>query len=304
MSFNLLSILGPTASGKTSLAAHIASRLDSVVISADSRQVYRGMDIGTGKDLNDYYVNGTQVPYYLINVCEAGEKYNLYEYQKDFREVFHQHSGQNKIPVLCGGSGLYIEAVLKDYNLLSVPVNQILRKELSNKSDDKLIKLLSSYKKLHNTTDTITRKRLIRAIEIEKFQQENLVNQTHFSEINSLIIGIKYEREEQKKRITERLKSRLENGMVEEIEQLLKKGLTSEDLIYYGLEYRFVTQYLMGQLSYEEMFNLLNIAIHQFSKRQMTWFRKMERAGFQIHWLDGNLPIEEKVEIVMELLKV
>lgn len=303
MRYNLITILGPTASGKTSLAAHVASRLNSGVISADSRQVYREMDIGTGKDIDDYNLNGDSVPYYLVNIRDAGEKYNLYEYQKDFFKVFNKFSAEEKIPVLCGGSGLYIEAVLKAYNLLSVPVNQTLRKELSKNTDEELIKLLSSLKKLHNTTDIVTRKRIIRAIEIELFQKENSNNQSHFPEINSLIVGIKFEREEQKQRITDRLKFRLENGMIEEVEQLLKKGIAPENLIYYGLEYKFVTQYLIGQLSYDEMFNLLNIAIHQFSKRQMTWFRKMEREGSQIHWIDGKLPVDEKVEKVIQLMK-
>jgi tRNA dimethylallyltransferase len=303
MIYNLLTILGPTASGKTSLAAHVASKLGSGVISADSRQVYQGMDIGTGKDFDDYIIDGKPIPLHLVNICKAGEKYNLFEYQKDFNKVFHQFSIQNKIPVLCGGSGLYIEAVLKGYDLSSVPVNQTLRNELGKKSDEELVKLLASYKKLHNTTDTATHKRLIRAIEIEIYQKENSINQIHDHEISSLIAGIKFERSEQKKRITDRLKFRLENGMIEEVELLLENGISPENLIYYGLEYKFITQYLIGEIEYDEMFNLLNIAIHQFSKRQMTWFRKMERSGFQIHWLNGNLPLEEKVEKVLKLMK-
>jgi len=303
MIYNLLTILGPTASGKTSLAAHVASKLGSGVISADSRQVYQGMDIGTGKDFDDYIIDGKPVPLHLVNICKAGEKYNLFEYQKDFNKVFHQFSIQNKIPILCGGSGLYIEAVLRGYDLSSVPVNQTLRNELGLKSDEELIKLLASYKKLHNTTDTKTHKRLIRAIEIEIYQKENLINPIHDHEIHSLIAGIQFERSEQKKRITDRLKFRLENGMIEEVELLLGNGISPESLIYYGLEYKFITQYLIGEIEYDEMFNLLNIAIHQFSKRQMTWFRKMERSGFQIHWLNGILPIEEKVEKILKLMK-
>lgn len=302
MTYNLITILGPTASGKTKIAANIASKLGSAVISADSRQVYRGMDIGTGKDFDDYNVNGKLVPYYLVDICDAGEKYNLFEYQKDFFKIYSQLSGQDKIPILCGGSGLYIEAVLKSYKLLSVPVNHNLRKELSKKTDGELTAILVSYKNLHNTTDTITRKRLVRAIEIEVYHKENILQQSSYPEIRSLIIGIKFERDEQKRRITERLKSRLANGMIEEVEQLLNIGISPENLIYYGLEYKFLTEFLIGQISYDEMFNHLNIAIHQFSKRQMTWFRKMERDGFQIHWLDGIMPLEDKVAKVMELI--
>jgi tRNA dimethylallyltransferase len=301
MPYNLITILGPTASGKTELAANIASRQSTAVISADSRQVYRGMDIGTGKDLDDYIVDGKLVPYYLVDICNAGEKYNLYEFQKDFFKVYTELTSKQKLSVLCGGSGLYIEAVLKAYKILSVPVNEPLRNELSGKPDDELISILGSIHKLHNTSDTTTRKRLIRAIEIAKYQ-EGHTHEPAFPKINSLIIGVGYERSEQKERITARLKARLESGMVEEVKTLLNKGIPNEDLVYYGLEYKYITQYLLGQYSYNEMFNLLNIAIHQFSKRQMTWFRKMEREGFSIHWIDGRLPLDKKLEKVFDLM--
>lgn len=303
MKYNLITILGPTAGGKTLLAANVAKRLETGVISADSRQVYRGMDIGTGKDVNDYLIEQQVVPAYLIDIRKAGEKYNVYEFQKDFFEVFKQLTEKGQTPVMCGGSGLYIESVLKIYRMLEVQVNETLRNELGTKSDDELITHLMQYRKLHNTTDTNTRKRLIRAIEIETYHnQHEIIPQKH-PEINSLLIGVKFNREEQKNRITERLRDRLKNGMIEEVECLRKRGISDDDLMYYGLEYKFVTQYLRGDLDYENMFSLLNIAIHQFSKRQMTWFRKMEREGFVIHWLDGNIPLEQKIEKIFALLK-
>lgn len=300
MQYNLITVLGPTAGGKTQVAAHLALQLNSCVISADSRQVYKAMDIGTGKDLQDYIIDGEAIPYYLVDICDAGYKYNVYEFQKDFNELFPKVSSNNKIPVLCSGSGLYIEAAIKQYQLISVPVNEKLREELTSKTDDELAEMLSTLRQLHNKTDIDTRKRAIRAIEIELYQKEH---NTDFKkiEINSLNIGISFEREQQRKRITERLKARLKSGMIEEVEQLLKKGISPEDLIYYGLEYKFITQYLTGVINREEMFNLLNTAIHQFSKRQMTWFRKMEKEGIKIHWIDGNVPLEEKVERILRL---
>jgi tRNA dimethylallyltransferase len=300
--FNLITILGPTASGKTSLAAHLANRLGTAVISADSRQLYKGMDIGTGKDFKDYLIDNIQVPYYLIDTLDAGVKYNVYEYQKDFLNVFKRFYEKEKIPILCGGSGLYIEAVLKAYRMLAVPVNETLRKELEIKTDNQLANILASYIPLHNKTDIDTRKRAIRAIEIADYQKNNEIQQLDFPEINSLIIGVQFERSIQKRRITERLHERLNSGMIEEVKRLLDNGVSPDDLIYYGLEYKYVTLYLTGKLSRDEMTNLLNIAIHQFSKRQMTWFRKMEREGFKIHWLNGNMPLESKVNRVMELL--
>lgn len=302
MKYNLITILGPTATGKTTLAAHVAFKLGSAVISADSRQVYRHMDIGTGKDFGEYFVEGQLVKSYLINICDPGDKYNLFEYQKDFFSVFKSLASVGKVPVLCGGSGLYIESVLKSYRMLKVPINLLLRKELNYKSDIELSELLSNYRKLHNTTDTVTRKRLIRAIEIEIYNKEHPEERTNYPEINSLIVGVKFERELQKQRITERLKSRMKNGLIEEVQNLLDRGILPENLIYYGLEYKFVTLYLLGKLIYDEMFNQLNIAIHQFSKRQMTWFRKMEREGFRIHWIDGTLPLEEKAKRVFDLM--
>jgi tRNA dimethylallyltransferase len=301
--YNLITVLGPTASGKTSLAAHVAYRLDSAVISADSRQIYKTMDIGTGKDYNDYFVENVYVPYFLIDTVDAGDKYNLFEYQKDFFRTYKPLYENKKIPVLCGGSGLYIEAVLNAYRMLSVPVNECLRIELETKTVDQLARILASYGPLHNKTDIDTRKRVIRAIEIAEYQKDKEIIKPDYPEINSLIIGIHYERDLQKQKITERLHERLRSGMVEEVQHLLESGISPEDLIYYGLEYKFITLYLTGKLRYDEMINLLNIAIHQFSKRQMTWFRKMERDGFTIHWLDGFLPLETKVDKVLKLLK-
>jgi tRNA dimethylallyltransferase len=302
MQYNLITILGPTATGKTTLAANIAQKLNSSVISADSRQIYRGMDVGTGKDLVDFTVNGHVVPYYLIDICNAGDKYNVYEYQKDFLTVFNQLSLKKQVPVVCGGSGMYIEAVLKGYKMTAVPVNDLLRMQLGNKTDQQLIEMLGSLKTLHNTSDVTTRKRLIRAIEIEIHKKENPIEESNFPTINSLLIGIHFDRAEQKQRITERLNQRLQSGMIDEVQRLLNAGISAEDLIYYGLEYKFITLYLTGKLTYSEMFSLLNIAIHQFSKRQMTWFRKMERDGFNIHWIDGHLTLQDKIQEVLKVL--
>jgi tRNA dimethylallyltransferase len=301
--YNLLTILGTTASGKTQLAAHLAARLNGEVISADSRQVYRGMDIGTGKDMADYVVNGQTVPVHLINLVDAGYQYNVYEYQRDFLEVFNSIQQRKKFPVLCGGSGLYLEAVLDNYRLIRVPVNDALRQELEGKSLGELTEILASYKsKLHNITDIETEKRAIRAIEIEQFYAENKEIDTQMPPLNSLVVGLKFDRLSRRKRITKRLHDRLDEGMVEEVRRLLDSGLTPDDLLYYGLEYKYITNYLTGDLTYENMVDKLNTAIHQFAKRQMTWFRRMERQGTQIHWLDGYQPLEEKMERVMELL--
>jgi tRNA dimethylallyltransferase len=301
--YNLLTILGTTASGKTLLAAHLAARLNGEVISADSRQVYRGMDIGTGKDMADYVVNEQTVPVHLINLVDAGYQYNVYEYQRDFLEVFNSIQQRKKFPVLCGGSGLYLEAVLDNYRLIRVPVNDALRQELEGKSLGELTEILASYKsKLHNITDIETEKRAIRAIEIEQFYAENKEIDTQMPPLNSLVVGLKFDRLSRRKRITKRLHDRLDEGMVEEVRRLLDSGLTPDDLLYYGLEYKYITNYLTGDLTYENMVDKLNTAIHQFAKRQMTWFRRMERQGTQIHWLDGYQPLEEKMERVMELL--
>ncbi|MDY6801028.1 MAG: tRNA (adenosine(37)-N6)-dimethylallyltransferase MiaA, partial [Bacteroidota bacterium] len=283
--YNLLTILGPTAGGKTSVATRMAYILNGEVISADSRQVYRGMDLGTGKDLDDYVVEGQKIPYHLIDIVNAGSKYNVYEYQQDFINVFNGLQARNKFPVLCGGSGMYIEAVLKGYKLIHVPVNEKLRSELEQKPTEELITILSSYKKLHNKTDIDTRKRMIRAIEIEVYYAEHPQTDTEFPEIKPLLVGVKFDRKSQRKRITERLKQRLNEGMIDEVKQLIDQGIGIENLLYYGLEYKFITQHITGELSYDEMFTKLETAIHQFAKRQMTWFRRMERNGFTIHWL-------------------
>lgn len=301
--YNLVCILGATASGKTTVAANLACKLESAVLSADSRQVYRRMDIGTGKDLSDYVVNGTKVPYELIDIVEAGTKFNLFDYQQAFMNVFQKYQKQGKIPVLCGGSGLYIESALKSYQLQSVPINNELREKLEAKPFEELVSIFTSYRTPHNKSDFDTKKRLIRAIEIEDFQQNNTLEIRKYPEVNSLIIGIHFEREEQKKRITERLHARLREGMIEEVKSLLDGGIKAEDLLYYGLEYKFITQYIRGELNYDQLVNLLNIAIHQFSKRQMTWFRKMEREGLKVHWIEGFLPTEEKIETILALLK-
>lgn len=296
--FNLLSVIGPTASGKTSLAVQLAVALGGEVISADSRQVYRGMDLGTGKDLEDYCVNGRVVPYHLIDIVDAGYKYNVFEYQRDFVKVWEDCQQRGVVPVLCGGSGLYVEAVLKGYKLLAVPVNEALRATLEGKGLQELAQRLSTYKKLHNTTEIDTPKRAIRAIEIEEYYRTHPYEEKDFPGIDALIVGVDVNREIRRERITHRLHERLENGMVEEVRRILESGVKPEDLIYYGLEYKYLTLYLIGELSYDEMVKQLNVAIHQFAKRQMTWFRKMERAGFDIHWLRAEMPMEEKIETV------
>lgn len=301
--FNLLCVLGPTASGKTALAVRMAAELGGEVISADSRQVYRGMDIGTGKDLEEYDYEGRSIPYHLIDIVDAGYKYNVFEYQQDFVKVWKDCKNRNVFPVLCGGSGLYLEAVLKAYRLLAVPVNEALRKTLENKSLSELSAILSTYKRMHNTTDVDTVKRAVRAIEIEEYYKLHPCIEEEFPEIHPLIVGVDVSREVRRARIDKRLQERLKNGMVEEVQQLLEQHVAPEDLIYYGLEYKYLTLYLTGQLAYEDMVEKLNIAIHQFAKRQMTWFRKMERQGFLIHWIDGNLPMDEKVMLVRELME-
>lgn len=304
MKYNLLSILGPTATGKTGLAAHVATKINGEIISADSRQVYRGMDLGTGKDYEDYFVDGVEVPSHLIDIEDAGAHYNVYRFQTDFIRVFEDISGRNKFPVLCGGSGLYLEAVLKNYRLIEVPPNRKLREELEGKSLEELTQILKSLKpSMHNTTDVETERRAIRAIEIEKYYAEHPQADTYFPEIKSLNIGVKVSREVRRERITARLKQRLANGMLDEVQRLLNAGLTPEQLIYYGLEYKYLTLHLTGKLSYDEMFSQLETAIHQFAKRQMTWFRGMEKRGTKIHWIDGLLPMEEKVARILELLE-
>lgn len=297
----LITLLGPTASGKTQLAAQLAYQIDSEIISGDSRQIYRKMDIGTGKDLGDYIVNNKPIPYHLIDIVDPGYKYNVFEYQQDFWQAYEKIKSKNKTPILCGGTGLYIESVLKGYKLLPVPENPDLRKSLENKTLTELTEILEKYKKLHNTTDVDTVKRAIRAIEIEEYYLKNELDSREFPKINSLIIGIDIDREERRRKISQRLKTRLEEGMIEEVKAILDSGVSADDLIYYGLEYKYVTNYILGDLTYEQLFSELEIAIHQFAKRQMTWFRGMERKGFQIHWINASLPMSEKVEMILEL---
>ena len=317
----MITILGPTASGKTSLAAALAAKIDSLdaaswggdtqgaeIISADSRQVYRGMDIGTGKDLEDYTIDGKQIPYHLIDICEPGTKYNLFEYQQDFYDAYLDIQKRGVLPILCGGTGLYIESVLKGYHLSPVPQNQELRDRLADKSLGELTVMLKELKaktgsNMDNRTDVDTVQRAIRAIEIETFNLEHPMPERELPAVDSLIIGVSIDRDARREKITRRLKQRLKEGMVDEIVTLLDKGVPSENLLYYGLEYKFVTEYVIGKTSYEEMFRSLEIAIHQFAKRQMTWFRGMERRGFTIHWIDALQPMEQKVDQVMELVK-
>lgn len=304
--YDLIAILGPTATGKTALAAHLADRLDTEVISADSRQVYRRMDLGTGKDLVDYEVNGRHIPYHLIDIAEPGTKYNVYQYQQDFIKAYEDIRSRGKLPVVCGGSGLYIESVLRGYRLEDVPENKELRQSLEGKPLEELTEILKTYKTLHNSTDTDTAKRAIRAIEIADYYDKHGLEQTSSGNqplFNPLVIGVSIDRELRREKITRRLKQRLEEGMVDEVRRLLEEGIPAEDLIYYGLEYKFLTLYATGQLSYEEMFSQLEIAIHQFAKRQMTWFRGMERRGVKINWIDATLPMEVKVNQIIDLIK-
>lgn len=302
MKYDLITILGPTASGKTPLAAALADKLQTEIISADSRQVYRRMDLGTGKDLADYAVNGHAIPFHLIDIVEPGTKYNVFEYQRDFLKAYQEVAEKGKLPILCGGTGMYLESVLKGYRLLPVPENPELRASLEGKSLQELTDLLATYKKLHNSTDVDTPKRAIRAIEIEEYYKQQPVEHREFPQLNSLIIGVDIDRELRREKITRRLKQRLEEGMIDEVRNLLTEGIAPEDLIYYGLEYKYLTLHATGQLTFEEMFLQLETAIHQFAKRQMTWFRGMERRGFTIHWLDATLPTEEKVEKIEQLL--
>lgn len=300
--YELITILGPTASGKTTFAAHLAAHLDTEIISADSRQLYRSMDIGTGKDLADYVVDGKPVPYHLIDICDPGYKYNVFEYQHDFHKAYQAVQAKGKLPILCGGTGLYIESVLKGYKLLDVPQNPELRNALQAKTLQELEAILASYKVLHNKTDVDSAQRAIRAIEIEEYYRTQAPDANEYAPINSLIIGVDIDRELRREKITKRLHVRLQEGMIAEVEGILASGVEPEDLIYYGLEYKYLTLYVGGQLTYDEMVGQLEIAIHQFAKRQMTWFRGMERRGFQIHWVDALLPIEKKIKTVCNLL--
>lgn len=316
----MLTILGPTASGKTSLAAQLAAEINKSVraaelgirnaeiISADSRQVYRGMDIGTGKDLADYTFDGKEIPYHLIDICKPGTKYNLFEYQQDFYNAYQDILQRGAFPILCGGTGLYIESVLKGYHLSPVPQNQELRDRLADKSLETLTDMLRDLKaqtgsNMHNRSDVDTVQRAIRAIEIETYNLQHPMPERELPAVDSLVVGVSIDREARREKITCRLKQRLEEGMVDEIQGLLDRGIPAENLIYYGLEYKFVTEYIIGKTTYEEMFRSLEIAIHQFAKRQMTWFRGMERRGFTIHWIDALLPMKQKVEQILDLME-
>ncbi len=301
--YDMLTILGPTAGGKTSLATRMAYILKGEIISADSRQVYRSMDLGTGKDLDDYIIEGNEIPYHLIDIVDAGYKYNVFEYQQDFLNVYSKLQKEKKFPVFCGGSGMYLDAVLKGYKLISVPDNEKLRNDLEKRNTEELIEILSSFKKLHNTSDIVSRKRLIRAIEIETFYNDSKSIDDYFPKINSLIVGVKYDRDSRRRRITERLKQRLDEGMIDEVKQIIDSGVSPEVLMYYGLEYKYLTQYIIGEISFDDMFKQLETAIHRFAKRQMTWFRGMEKKGFKINWLDGYASMKEKTDRVLTLLQ-
>ena len=280
----------------------MAFKLGGEIISADSRQIYREMDLGTGKDLEEYQIDGINVPYHLIDIADAGYQYNVFEFQRDFLKVYQAVKEKGSFPVMCGGSGMYLEAILKGYRLIQVPVNEERRVELQLLSLEVLIEILKHYKSINNTSDTENKKRVIRAIEIEEFCLAHPETDLSFPKINSLIVGVKYDRDSRRRRITARLEQRLANGMVDEVKNLLNKGLKPDDLTYYGLEYKYLTLFITGQLTYDEMFAGLNTAIHQFAKRQMTWFRKMERDGFEIKWLDGYMPTNEKTEKIISWL--
>jgi len=302
--YDILVILGPTASGKTSLAAAVAARLEGEIISADSRQVYRGMDLGTGKDYSDYIVGGRRIPYHLIDIADPGYKYNLFEYQRDFFKVYENLKRRGVFPVVCGGSGMYIDSIISKYKLMEVPPDAGLRNSLQMKSMEELIRILSAYKKLHNITDIDTKKRVIRAIEIEQYNLTHPRKQSELPDLKILVTGIMPAREKRRAGISERLKARLDAGMVGEVKKLLESGITADILIYYGLEYKYITLYLTEILTYPEMVRELEIAIHQYAKRQMTWFRGMERKGIRINWLDGEMPAEEKISKILDLLGV
>lgn len=301
--YDILAVVGPTACGKTSLAVDLALSIDGAeIISADSRQVYRGMDIGTGKDIAEYTRDGVTVPSYLIDIVDAGEKYNLFEFQRDFLVAYEDIKARGSFPIMCGGSGLYVESVLKGYRLLPVPENPVLRAELEEKSLEELTAILATYKQLHNNTDTDSKKRAIRAIEIEEYYLSCPVEERSFPRLNALVVGMSVDREIRRERISRRLRERLEQGMVDEVRALLDSGVTSEQLVYYGLEYKFLTLYLTGAMEYDEMVRALEIAIHQFAKRQMTWFRGMEKRGVPIRWVDASLERGQVVEQIKGML--
>lgn len=297
--FDLIVVTGPTATGKTRLAALLADKIGAEIISADSRQVYRHMNLGTGKDYNDYIVNGSRIPFHLVDICEPGEEYNLYRFYEDFSKAKADIVSRGKEVILCGGTGMYLEAALGEYNLVFVPQSELLRSLLKPLSQDDLARILEQLKPLHNITDTTNRERTLRAIEIAISQKQSAANP---KQVRALIIGLKMERSQLRKRITERLHKRLGEGMVQEVATLIEKGVSQEKLEYYGLEYRFIGRYLRGEIDYNNMVSLLNTAIHQFAKRQMTWFRRMERKGFFFNWIDANLPDEEKLVQCMRII--
>lgn len=302
MIYDFITIIGPTASGKTTLASLLAKEIDAEIISGDSRQVYRGMDLGTGKDLKDYVVDGCCIPYHLIDIADPGYKYNVFEFQRDFLTAYNDIKARSKEVVLCGGTGMYIESVLKGYKLLPVPENPELRERLADRTLEELTEMLSRYKTLHNSTDVDTVKRAIRAIEIEEYYLNNNVDERNFPSFNSLIVGIDISRELRRERISNRLRQRLDEGMVDEVRRLLDSGISADDLIYYGLEYKYLTLYVVGELTYDEMCRQLEIAIHQFAKRQMTWFRGMERRGFHINWINAEWPVQQKIDTILKLM--
>ncbi len=301
--YDLITVLGATAGGKTSFAAQLAYHTNRDIIGADSRQVYRRMDIGTGKDLDDYIVNNKKIRLHLVDIVEPGYKYNVFEYQQDFIKVYKKLKNEGKKAILCGGSGMYIESIINAYKLLKVPENEKLRKQLDEKSIDELAKILIAYGNLHNKTDIEDKERALRAIEIAEYYKQNPDRRTGLENISKLVLGIKFDRDSRRRRITERLKYRLEHGMIDEVKNLLNSGVPAETLIYYGLEYKFITLYLLNKISYNEMFSKLETAIRQFSKRQMTWFRRMERQGTKIYWLDGYMSMDEKLERVKEIVQ-
>ena len=295
--YDLITVLGPTASGKTRFAVQLADRLGAEIISGDSRQVYRRMDLGTGKDLDDYRIGDRSVPYHLIDIVEPGTKYNVFEYQRDFLEAYNDIHRRGRKAVLCGGTGLYIESVLRAYRLSPVPQNPELREKLADKSLEELTALLATYKSLHNTTDVDTAQRAIRAIEIEEYYRQTPLDRRPFPKIESLTLGVDVSREVRRERISQRLRKRLDEGMCGEVERLLAEGIKPEDLIYYGLEYKYVTLYVTGQITFDEMAQQLEIAIHQFAKRQMTWFRGMERRGTPILWIRLGEDFDETLRL-------
>jgi len=300
---DLITILGVTATGKTRLAIELARILDGEIISADSRQVYKGMDIGTGKDLQEYSTGGNPVPYHLIDIVDPGYEYNVYEFNRDFYKIYDNIVSRGKMPVMCGGSGLYLDSVISGYELKKVPANKFLRKNLEEFDDEELIRKLKSYGPLHNVTDILDRDRLVRAIEIAEFELKNAGEKEEHEPVSSINFGIKFDRETIRNRITERLHNRMENGLIEEVKDLLESGLTPEQLMFYGLEYKYITMHLTGELGFDEMFAQLNIAIHQFAKKQMTWYRRMEKKGVKIHWIDGTINLDHKVTVVMGILR-